>query len=126
MNVQRALKVLDIRSTKVQYYPRLNLVANYGANTGSTNFSEAFSNRWFGIGALGLKVSWSIFDGLRKHRQIQQKQLQIQQIDYSLDLLKKNIDLQLEQALSNYNREIDKMKAQRENMALAQEVLLFD
>ena len=122
MNIQKELKAMDIRNIRVKYYPKIDFVANYGRNTGNTSFGNVFSDTWFGAGAVGLRASMPIFDGLKKRRQVQQRQLQAEQIDYTLDLLGKNIDLEIQQALTTYNREIEEMQAQQENMALAEEV----
>ena len=122
MNIQKELNELDIKNVRVKYYPKIDLIANYGRNTGNTSFGDVFSDQWFGVGAIGLRASMPIFDGLRKRRQVQQRQLKGQQIDYSLNLLENNIDVEIEQALITYNRQIEMMEAQRENMELSQEV----
>lgn len=122
MNIQKELNELDIKNVRVKYYPKIDLIANYGRNTGNTSFGDLFSDQWFGAGAIGLRATMPIFDGLRKRRQVQQRQLKGQQIDYSLNLLENNIDVEIEQALTNYNRQIEMMEAQRENMELSQEV----
>ncbi|UXX79518.1 TolC family protein [Reichenbachiella carrageenanivorans] len=122
MNINKELKELDIKNVRAKYYPKLDLIATYGQNTGNTSFGDLFSDQWFGLGAIGVKATVPIFDGLRKRRQVQQRQLQVQQIDYSLNLLKNNIDVEIESALADYNRSIEMMEAQRENMELSQEV----
>lgn len=122
MNIRKELKQLDIKNVRAKYYPKIDLVANYGRNTGNTSLDGVFSDDWFGAGAIGLRASVPIFDGMRKRRQVQQRQLQAQQIDYSLNLLENNIDVEIEQALTSYNRQIEMMQAQRENMELSQEV----
>ena len=122
MNIQKELKQLDIKNVRAKYYPKIDLVANYGRNTGNTSLGDIFTDDWFGAGAIGLRASMPIFDGMRKRRQVQQRQLQAQQIDYSLNLLENNIDVEIEQALTTYNRQIEMMQAQRENMELSQEV----
>ncbi|SMD32936.1 Outer membrane protein TolC [Reichenbachiella faecimaris] len=122
MNIQKELNDLDIKNVRMKYYPKIDLVANYGRNTGNTSLGDVFSDDWFGAGAIGLRATMPIFDGLRKRRQVQQRQLKGQQIDYSLNLLKNNIDVEIEQALTTYNRQIEMMQAQQENMGLSEEV----
>ncbi|WP_420582998.1 TolC family protein [Reichenbachiella sp.] len=122
MNIRKELKQLDIKNVRAKYYPKIDFVANYGRNTGNTSLGGIFSDDWFGAGAIGLRASMPIFDGLRKRRQVQQRQLQEKQIDYSLNLLENNIDIEIEQALTSYNRQIQMMEAQKENMELSQEV----
>lgn len=122
MNIQKELNELDIKNVRVKYYPKIDLVANYGKNTGNTSLGNIFSDDWYGAGAIGLRASMPIFDGLRKRRQVQQRQLKGEQIDYSLNLLENNIDVEIEQALTTYNRQLEMMEAQRENMELSKEV----
>lgn len=122
MSIQKELNDLDIKNVRVKYYPKIDLIANYGRNTGNTTLGDVFTGQWFGAGAIGLRATMPIFDGLRKRRQVQQRQLKGQQIDYSLNLLENNIDVEIEQALTTYNRQIEMMEAQRENMELSEEV----
>lgn len=115
---------LDIKNTKVQYLPRLDLYGRIGATSGAQTSSDLFnfSDNWFEVGVLGVRMNLPIFDGFRKSNIIQQKKIQSDQIQNSFELLKNNIDIQIKQATVNYNRAIDNMAAQRENMDLAEEV----
>lgn len=122
MTIQKELNELDIKNVKSQYIPTLDFFANYGQNTGSTDLGTMFSNDWYGAGAFGLTARMSIFDGLRKRRIIQQRKLKAEQIENQFDMLKYNISIEIQQSLSSYNREIERMRAQQENMELAREV----
>ncbi|MEQ9413799.1 MAG: TolC family protein, partial [Cyclobacteriaceae bacterium] len=115
---------LDIKNTQVRYLPKVDLYGRYGASTGAGSFSDlmAFGDNWFGLGVVGMRLNVPIFDGLRKSRQIQQKRLQAQQIEYSQDQLKNNIDIEIQQASTNLTKNIDNMVAQRENMELAENI----
>ena len=115
---------LDIKNTQVRYLPKIDLYGRYGASTGAGSFSDlmAFGDRWFGLGVVGMRLNVPIFDGLRKSRQIQQKRLQLQQIEISQDQLQKNIDVEIQRATTNLKKNIDNMIAQRENMELAENV----
>lgn len=122
LNVRKDLNELDIRNVRAGYYPKLNLVANYGRNTGNTDFGGVFTDQWFGMGAVGLKFSMPIFDGMMKRRQVQQRVLAGEQIRNQFELLENNIDVEIEQSTANYNKQIENIEAQRENMDLAKEV----
>ncbi|MTI39951.1 TolC family protein [Fulvivirga lutimaris] len=115
---------LDIKNTKVQYLPRLDLYGRVGATAGAQSTSDLFnfSDNWFEVGVVGVRMNVPIFDGFRKSNIIQQKKIQSDQIQNSFELLKSNIDIQIKQATVNYNRAIDNMAAQKENMQLAEEV----
>ena len=115
---------LDIKNTKVQYLPKLDLYGRIGASSGAQTSSDLFnfSDNWFELGVVGVRLNVPIFDGFRKSNIIQQKKIQSDQIQNSFEFLKSNIDLQITQATVNYNKAIDNMAAQKENMNLAQEV----
>ena len=125
MNIRKELNELDIRNIRSRYIPKLDAYASYGQNTGSTQFGDVidvFGDRWLSYGTVGIKASMPLFDGLRKRRQVQQRKLKAEQIDNSFEMLKYNIDVEIQQALSTYNRQIEMMEAQRENMELSEEV----
>ncbi|WP_119843487.1 TolC family protein [Reichenbachiella sp. MSK19-1] len=122
LNVRQDLNELDIKNVRAQYYPKVDLFASYGRNTGNTEFSGVFTDQWFGAGAVGLRFSMPVFDGMMKRRQVQQKQLAARQITNQFELLQYNIDYEIEQAEANYRKQVENIEAQRENMGLAQEV----
>lgn len=125
LETQRDLNSLDVRNIESMYVPKLNLYGTWGMNSGTQDFGELINiggEKWRGVGVVGVKMSVSIFDGLRKSRIIQQKKLQGEQINLSFSQLKNSIDLELKQSTINYNRNRDNLKAQQENMSLAQEI----
>jgi len=122
LTIRKQLNELDIRNINSRYIPTLDLFVNYGRNTGALEFGDVYTDDWFGAGAVGLRLEMPLFDGMRKRRQVQQRKLKGRKIDNSFERMKYNIDLQIQQSLVNYNREIDRMRAQNENMALAREV----
>ncbi len=115
---------LDIKNTQVRYMPKLDLYGRLGASTGAGTTSDLFnfSDRWFGFGIVGLQLNVPVFDGLRKSRQIQQKRVQADQIENSQDMMRKNIDLEIQTARTNLKKSVDNLVAQQENMELAESV----
>lgn len=115
---------LDIKNTQVQYLPKIDLYGRYGASSATGALSDLmdFNDRWFGLGLVGVRLNVPLFDGLRKGRIIQQKRLQAHQIENSQDQLKKNIDVQIQQARTTLKKSVDNMTAQQENVQLANSV----
>lgn len=115
---------IDIKYTKVQYMPKIDLYANIGASYGTGTFNNmfAFGESWFGLGTVGLRLNVPIFDGFRKRSIIQQKQYQQQQVEHNMELVKNQIDLEKLQSEANLTTSIENLRAQRENMALAEDV----
>ena len=69
---------LDIASEKIksrlgEYFPILSAVANYGGEPTDIvdNLSSRFNNQKFSWG-VGIKLNWTLFDGLGRERRIQQ------------------------------------------------------
>lgn len=115
---------LDIKNTQVRYLPSIDLYGRLGASTGAGNSSDflQFGQNWFGFGVVGLQLNVPVFDGMRKSRQIQQKRLQAEQLENTQDMVKKNIDLEIQTAKANLKKSVDNLVAQHENMELADDV----
>lgn len=121
--VNRDLVELDMKNYQVQYLPKITLNANYGYNTGADQFSRVTDfSRWFELGSAGVNLNLPIFDGLRKHHQIQKSKLQLQQIENATQLLKNTIDLEVVQARVQLENSVANLDIQQENLALAREV----
>lgn len=114
---------LDMKRNKSLYLPSLYANFNYGYNTNAGESSQIFEgDRWLSFGALGLSLNIPVFDGLIKSAKIQRNKLQEQQIEQAMGLLKNSIDLEVRQAEVTLSSAIDDMVAQKENMALAEEI----
>lgn len=124
LEVNKALVELDIKNTRSQYLPSIDLFGNYGASYGTSAFNSLiqFGPNWRSLGSVGLRANVPIFDGMRKSKVIQQKKSQLNQIENSLALTKSQIDLEQEQASLNFESYVQTLRTQRENMDLSKEV----
>ncbi len=124
LEINKALVGLDIKNTKVQYLPTLDFYGSYGANYGTAVFSNfvAFGENWRTFGVYGLRLNLPIFDGLRKSKIIQQKKSQLNQVMYTQEQVKNQIDMEQEQYSQQFENNLSILKAQEENMKLAEEV----
>ncbi|MFP4089014.1 MAG: TolC family protein [Cyclobacteriaceae bacterium] len=116
---------LDIKNYQIQYLPKLSLNANFGYNTGTDELSfSRLTNfdRWFSLGSAGVNLNLPIFDGLRKHNQIQKSKLQLQQLENANSLLKNTIDLEVVQSKVQLENSLENLKVQEENLDLARNV----
>lgn len=117
---QQELNQIDLSNTKAQFYPKLNLYANYGGNIGTLHTADMFAfGDWYSYSTIGINAKWNVFDGLRKKNQSQQKKYLATQIENDIDTAKGAIELEIEQSVNGYNKNIDKMNSQKENMELA-------
>ncbi|MCZ8217507.1 MAG: TolC family protein, partial [Cyclobacteriaceae bacterium] len=124
LETNASLIELDIKNTQSQYIPTIDLYANLGASTGAGSTTDLFnfSDRWFGLGVVGVQLKVPIFDGLRKSKQIQQKKVQAKQLAISKEQVKMGIDLEIKQARTNLKRNVDNMITQKENSLIAENV----
>jgi outer membrane protein len=124
LEVNKALVELDIKNTNSQYLPSLDFYGNYGASYGTSTFNNflQFGPNWRSLGTFGIRASLPIFDGLRKSKVIQQKKVQLQQLDNTVELTKSQIDLEQEQSMLTFQSSLQTLKTQHENMELSKEV----
>lgn len=132
LETQRDLALLNQRNIKAGYWPRLLLTGNYGYNSNETSLSNlakvrasesAGSNRtWFDFGVVGVSLQVPIFDGLRKSYQLQQSRIELENVRLGFEQLQQSIDLQLRQADVTVENTQSVLRAQRQNLDLAEEI----
>jgi outer membrane protein len=126
LETNKNLVSLDARRYKVAYMPNIMANFNAGFNSGTNTFSDLtdFSNDqvWFDYSNWGLTMNIPIFDGLQKSYIIQQKKIQLQQLDRNEQFLENSIDLEIMQSKINLNNNIERLNTQQENVELAREV----
>jgi outer membrane protein len=118
-----ALQELQIRSVKAEHYPDIRAYASgfVQSQRENANFFAA-NNRWFGMGVVGLKAQFPIYDGGRLKQRI--AQLKTERQKTVLDL-KRLIDVEaIEQR--NANRLLESAKEQvnlaEQSVQLAKEI----
>lgn len=126
LNTNKNLVSLDAKRYKVAYMPNIMANFNAGFNSGTNNFSDLtdFGNDqvWFDYSNWGLTMNIPIFDGLQKSYIIQQKKIELQQLNQNQQFLENSIDLEIMQAKINLNNNIERLNTQQENTELAREV----
>lgn len=125
LDIQRQLTELDVRSIKVQRYPSLVAVGTYGANAGAEKFGETFnfSDNWFENGFVGLSLNWNILDGFARKNRIDQAQFRNEKVNNAIGNMEAALTLQATQAARNLTTAYANLEVQKENQALAKEVL---
>ncbi|PRY04611.1 outer membrane protein TolC [Pontibacter ummariensis] len=123
LETQRDLAELDLRNRKAGYLPKLFLNSRYGYLAAGNEFGQVSNlNNWLEFGYVGGQLQVPIFDGLRKHYQIQQAKLALENTKFGFETLRQSIDLELEQASAELTNALDMLDAQRENLELAAEI----
>jgi outer membrane protein len=115
--------MLSLRNDRSGYLPKLYLNGRYGYLAANNDFSEITRSRnWFDFAYVGLGLQVPIFDGLRKHYQVQQSKLTVENTKLGFESLRQGIDLELEQASTDLTNSMDVLASQRENLELAEEI----
>mgnify|MGYP001101241577 CR=1 FL=1 len=122
---QREINILDLKNRRVANWPKLNGFVGLGYNAGKDSFSDIVTfdgNTWFEYGNFGLSLKVPVFSGFQRHNRIQQAKIEVAKTENNLNNLRKNIDLQIDQAQTNLNNALESLEAQQENMELANEI----
>ncbi|ARS36827.1 TolC family protein [Pontibacter actiniarum] len=123
LETQRDLAELDLRNRKSGYLPKLLLNARYGYLAAGNAFSNISNlSNYLEFGYVGAQLQVPIFDGLRKHYQIQQTKIALDNTKLGFETLRQSIDLELEQASTELTNALDVLEAQQESLELANEI----
>lgn len=116
---QAALKNLEIKGIRAQYYPTVGLVANYGYQA---QFDKLSSVNWIPSALVGVSVNVPIFDSFKKKHQIQQRNLDLQTLALDRQLAQNQLDAQYQNAVRKYRQNQQTVQNQQANLDLAQSV----
>ena len=119
-NVQ--LNQLDLKRKKAQYLPGLYAVANVGDQFQNNSIGNLFSTN-FPSAYVGLSLNIPIFAGFQHKYQIKQTEINLQKAKNDLYDLKNALNLQANSAKISYINSLKSLENQKQNQALAQEVL---
>ena len=135
LEVNRKLQYLNVRNKYAAGMPVLSANANLGYSKQATSFGNLFGSpqnfaevngigpgKLYPYSSIGLSLNVPIFSGLQRSYQLQQEKLKLQKIDNSFKSVKSGIDLEIKQAVTNYQNSMQSLNAQKRNMALAEKV----
>ncbi len=122
---QLRLRQLNIKKERVGYLPSLAGFGMVATQAQKQEFSEIFDTkqRWFPIGAVGLRLQVPIFDGLQRSFRIQQNKLEYIKTENTLRQTRQAIDLQVQQTRTQLLNQLNSVETQKANMELAKKIL---
>lgn len=118
---QKQLNNLDKMRWQYGYAPSLVAFGSYQQNTFGNSIGDV-GKQWFEGITLGATLSIPIFDGLRKHAQIQKTKINNKKIDNGKSILQKSIEIERFNARSKYLRAKEQYYVQADNAKLAEEI----
>ncbi|RMG30813.1 MAG: TolC family protein [Bacteroidetes bacterium] len=118
LQTQKQLETYNLQRYKAGYLPTLYATANYAWNTQW----DAGQNFEYYVGAVGLRLSFPIFDGTRKRQQVMQSKLALKKIDNNFVQLENGIRLELKRTRARLQDAYNNIERYRQNLELARKV----
>ena len=129
------LQNLNIKNKYAEALPSLSANANLGYSTQSPDIGGLFTTNssfpdnggvgpdsWYSFSSFGLNLNIPLFSGLQRTYKVQQEKLELKKIENGFESLEKGIDLEIKEATINYQNSMEALRAQEENMGLAENV----
>ncbi len=121
LETSKKIQQLSTQYYKWTYLPSVSAFYNYAFNYRNDKFSKLYSDNFPGSVA-GLNVSFSIFDGFKRKKQINKSRLQEERIDWDIKNLENSINTEYSLARATYNANLNDWKTAKENVELSKEV----
>lgn len=124
INAQLALAEANIKRYKAGYAPSLAAFAtfDYSAQRSTFNFFD-FDQPWYPSTLVGLSLRVPIWDSFTKSAQIQKEKTNVQMIMNYRDQVTQGLNLELQQARTNYKNASEQERTLKSNLELAQKIL---
>lgn len=117
---QQTLTTLDKKRFEVSKYPNLAFFANYQQN----NFSETINfNTWYANSFWGFRMGIPIFSGMNNKAQLIKRDVNLAQIQNTIQAFENASKLEAQSAQVKYNRSLKTLEVQKQNLELANEIL---
>jgi outer membrane protein TolC len=118
---QKLLTSAEKNSIKLAYLPTLVAYAAYNSTFQARTGSDAFSKTIPGA-FIGVKLEWTLFDGLAKVHRMKQNTLTAKKNDNNATLLQQNIDNEIANALLTFDAASSALSSAMKQQELAQKV----
>lgn len=117
---QLTLSNLDKKRYEVGKYPNVAFFANYQQN----NFADKIDySKWYGNSFWGFKIGVPIFSGFSNKAQLIKRDISIEQTINTIKSFENAANMEVSAALAKFNRSIKTIEIQKQNLALANEIL---
>lgn len=121
LTTQIELQEANVRYSNWAFLPTLSAFGAYNLNYQNNNFDQLYDRR-FPYSYVGATLSLPIFQGGKRIAKIKEQKYVKQRLDVSKENLEKGISAEYTRALASYKTNLANYLAQRENVALAEEV----
>lgn len=117
---------LRLQKANLNYYnwsflPSVSAFGNYNFTFQNNELSKLY-NQSYPSEYVGVQLSFPIFEGGKRIREIDQASLEVKRSEYDLDLLKSSISLEYARSMANYKSSLSNFNAAKQNRGLAKDV----
>jgi len=124
LDVQKKLQGYSIKRYQAEYYPSIGLYLNGTVQALRPEFDFFDTKkRWFPIAEAGLRIQWTIFNGLRTQNMVQIEKLKLLQVENKISQMHKAVDFEFDNARTRLITALQSAEVQQNNLKLAEEVL---
>ncbi|MFA8451531.1 MAG: TolC family protein [Bacteroidales bacterium] len=117
------LKELNVSAERSKRYPTLAAFGNYSQTAMTQNYGDlGKSDMWFGSSAIGLKLSFPIFNGFAIKRDVRKAKLELRQAKIELEDIKQQKQIDHENAANNLTANWQAYRSASMNRDLADDV----
>ena len=135
LQVNEKLQRINLKYQYSQAIPSIVAIGNLGYATQSPDLMGLFQTNtnladngqfgpdsWYAYKFFGLNISVPLFSGTQRAFKIQQEKINLMKIENGMKQLRAGVDLEARQAMISYRNGISGMAAQKQNMALAENI----
>lgn len=123
MQTQRELGALQIKQYTSEYQPQLTAFGKYQYQSFSEEFN-LWKTEWFNSQVVGLRLTVPVFSGFKRSSQVQQYRLELKKTEIGISRMEQQINIELSNAVDDFNTSVDNIRLAGENIKLAQ--LVYD
>lgn len=124
---QREMEQHNLRRIQMGYLPSIYFFTNYqyqyqGEPNDETDAALDLTGIWFPVAVSGLSINVPIFDGLQKHRQVQQSRLELRKIENQFTMWEQGAQLEYVQATTELENAYASLQSTEQTRELANQV----
>ncbi len=121
LQTERRLQEDNLDYYEWSFLPSMSAYGSYNLNYQNSVMAPLY-NQNYPSSAVGLQLSFPLFEGGKRLQQIKQARLQLDRLDYDLVSLKNSISTQYTLAFANYKSNLNNYRVLTENQQLARDV----
>lgn len=122
LETTKALNELQVKRLKYENLPKLSAFGNHNISYQNDHFKDLFKISYRST-IIGLTLNIPIFSGFQQLNKIRQARIEVQKSQNNLVSAKNGIDLQIQQAQTQYQSGLESLSNQKSNIELANKVL---